>query len=506
MHYSIVFTILFLACNLITYSQESDFKELESIHDESNAVLYVDGKRLFFTISNHRENTNGKRDQGDIWYSDLNPYGKWGTPIRLKGPINTVNNDRVLGFSADGKKMYLHGHYEKGDNIVRTQGVSVSTLNNGSWSFPETIDIPYFKNNSNHQSGYINSREDIILISAESYTTEGNEDIYVILKNNNGWSELINLGKDINTRFQEFTPYLSDNEQVLFFSSNGRGGEGSSDIFFSIRKGESWTDWSEPQNMGTQVNTVGKDVNFSVLNYLRKVLYITNTSSNGYGNIKITEPVGEIDTLFSDLPEGIELEDPVSLGYISIKLVNQQGTIIENGKIFSVKGDELSDITYVGEGIFQYPAEEENVIFQAHAPGYIPREVPKRGSENMTIELLKADVGITVNLDNVLFAQGSTKMLPGSERDLNLVVDLLEENPDVKIELSGHTDNRGSASKNLKLSKKRVRAVKRYLMDNGIRRRRISGTGYGGSKPIASNDTEETRKLNRRVEFTIVEN
>ncbi len=128
--------------------------------------------------------------------------------------------------------MYLHGHYEESNPIVRSQGISVSTFNGTSWSFPENINIPYFKNLSEEQSGYISPEEDLILFSAESFETKGNEDIYISEKINGSWTELKNLGRDINTKFQEFTPYLSKNRRVLFFSSNGRNGEGSSDIYF----------------------------------------------------------------------------------------------------------------------------------------------------------------------------------------------------------------------------------------------------------------------------------
>ncbi len=256
---------------------------------------------------------------------------------------------------------------------------------------------------------------------------------------------------------------------------------------------------------------MGKDLNFILLDQLKMLLYVTNTSSNGYGNIKIEAPIGDIDTLFTLLPpsETIAQIPPVNIkSVVEIKLITESGIPISNGKIFIDQGESLEHMENIGNGRYMYDesAIADQSIFQAHAPGFIPKEVKYNGGKELTIALMKADIGITVTLDNVLFEQASTVMLPGSERDLDLVVDLLEENPNVKIELSGHTDDRGPASKNVKLSKKRVNSVKDYLVEKGIKSNRISGKGYGGSKPIASNEVEETRKLNRRVEFTIVEN
>jgi OOP family OmpA-OmpF porin len=121
----------------------------------------------------------------------------------------------------------------------------------------------------------------------------------------------------------------------------------------------------------------------------------------------------------------------------------------------------------------------------------------------MNFRLQPVELGTTVNLKNVLFEQGKTVLLPQSYPELDLIVSFLQANPAVKIELAGHTDNRGIPAQNVKLSQARVDKVKSYLVSRGIDRKRLAGKGYGGSKPIASNDSEETRQLNRRVEFTI---
>ncbi len=125
-------------------------------------------------------------------------------------------------------------------------------------------------------------------------------------------------------------------------------------------------------------------------------------------------------------------------------------------------------------------------------------------SLEMNFKLQPIEIGATVNLKSVLFQQSTFNLLPESNDELDLVVTLLKTNPKVEILLTGHTDNRGNPEHNQRLSQKRVERVKGYLVSKGINGKRIGGKGFGGSKPIASNDTEETRRLNRRVEFTIV--
>ena len=125
-------------------------------------------------------------------------------------------------------------------------------------------------------------------------------------------------------------------------------------------------------------------------------------------------------------------------------------------------------------------------------------------SLEMNFKLQPIEIGATVNLKSVLFQQSTYNLLPESNDELDLVVSFLKVNPKVEILLTGHTDNRGQPDHNLKLSQKRVERVKGYLVSKGVNGKRITGKGYGGSKPIADNNTEETRRLNRRVEFTIV--
>jgi OOP family OmpA-OmpF porin len=175
------------------------------------------------------------------------------------------------------------------------------------------------------------------------------------------------------------------------------------------------------------------------------------------------------------------------------------------------RSDSLRSTTSSGQGIYtlQIPSTKVYTIV-VEAPGYVgvleklDIHTFEMKQVELNFKLQPIEVGVTVNLKNVLFQVGSTTMLSESYDELNVVVDLLRSNPKIEIELAGHTDSRGHAKMNYKLSQRRVDVVKKYLVSKGINGRRIQGKGYGGKKPIASSDTEESRRLNRRVEFTIL--
>ena len=509
--YAIIVLLLSWASGLLA---QDDIAVISSQYDESNAVLAPDGKTLYFTIANHILNTGGRKDPGDVWYSQVNDFGNWSAPVKLQGQVNNKEANRVLGFSEDGLTMYLHGHYGNGSSPPLTQGISISHWNGRSWSRPLDIQIPYFENNSRFQSGHISQDGEVILLSIESYKTEGNEDIYVSFKNNGSYTEPKNLGPDINTRFQEFTPYLSSDKRILFFSSNGRAGEGSSDVYYSRRLDETWKNWSEPQNIGKWINTDGKDWNFLMIDKIRKILFISTRSSDGYGDVYILSPHGELDSLFTE-PPAVQMEPPIAFDEqyeLQGTVEDQIGVPISSAQVrLSWEGGTEEFITDE-EGRFGFNLEP-NTVYTVHADAglYIPqlKQVATTSSnENhvMTFRLLYAEVGVTVNLENVLFKKGTANLLDGSTDNLRVVLELMQKNKNIEIELAGHTDNNGDPKKNLQLSKQRVKVIRKFLIENGISGGRVTGRGYGDTRPIASNSSEETRKLNRRVEFTIVKN
>ncbi|MEL7001969.1 MAG: OmpA family protein, partial [Bacteroidota bacterium] len=268
-------------------AQPDLFDQINSSSDEQHPIVSPDGQTLYFTRANDQNNAGGIRDKGDIWYSTLQPDNRWSTPKNL----TTLNNSHwngIIGMSDDGKTLYLLGHYSTRNGIVRTQGISKSVKKGSRWTSPEDISIPYFKNTSSNFGAYVNADGSVAVFSLESYGTHGAEDIYVSVKGgNNKWSDPKNLGSVINSKFQELTPYLSKDKKTLYFSSNGWGGKGSSDVMSSQRLGESWTEWSKPTPVN-EVNSSGRELGYKIFNGYS--LYTSTISSDGYGDIKLFTP------------------------------------------------------------------------------------------------------------------------------------------------------------------------------------------------------------------------
>lgn len=209
------------------------------------------------------------------------------------------------------------------------------------------------------------------------------------------------------------------------------------------------------------------------------------------------------DEIRSDLPDIIYAGD----------LLDKESKRKVKGKVVLLQQDTKMGIDSVASDSYEFKQpKSQEILFYASAVGYFPQRVkisidaqPKPNFFKQDIELEPVVFGKSVKLENVLFVRSQSELLPGSEDPLDLLVDYLKENSTFDVELAGHTDNKGSISLNQKLSQERVETIRDYLINQGINKKRISGKGYGGSKPIASNKTEETRRLNRRVEFKIIQ-
>jgi OmpA-OmpF porin, OOP family len=448
-----------------------------------------------------------------------------------------------LGFDNDGGLYYSQTFFDKG--IYK--GIVKRADSKGNI---EEVSIPFLKNKAPIQNGCLSADGQFMILSMESNNTNGVEDLYVVRRKEDGtWSSASNLGASINTKFQEITPFISADNKTLFFATNGRGGEGSFDIFHTVRQDDSWRSWSTPINIGSDVNTIGAETSFSFLDGDQWAYFVSSKDSDGYGDImriKIEETI-EADTTTAGIAEtivslgnepvdvGIEdvtislNEEPVDVGVedviisidkepvdvgvpeLTVKVKERVEILLkivdaENGNSLSseliVEGERTGNM----DGLF-FIDSMSNVEVEVKSKGYLPKLVVlselKRGENVIAME--SVSVGHTIQLDHVLFHRGTSDMVAGSEKELNLVVEVMNDNPEMKILLKGHTDNTGDQVVNRRLSEARVKTVRAYLLDQGINAYRIRGKGYGGNVPLVSNATEETRKLNRRVEFEVIE-
>ncbi len=491
-------------------------KNLNTRYDEQNPIVSHDGKKLFFTRANDSLNIGGPKDKGDIWVSDLGADGMWGNPENLGRPVNNDLRNYILGFSSDGKVMFLNQERRLPGGLIINDGISFSVLNGSSWSKPSLVSVDYLLNKSKHQSGSISADGSLMLLSLQSYASRGEEDIYISSYKNGKWTQPVNLGSVINTSKQEMTPFLSADKKKLYFSSNGHGGKGGRDIFISERQGDGWTSWSKPKNLGSEVNSIGVELTYFIDSKNSVAYFSTTQNSDGYGDIKAHDVTIEIEE---------EIAAPEVFEELMVKAEEERKTLGLNGKVTNQKSGEsmvaainvkaidfeINENTDEVTGIFniELPLNLTLIEVNVKAPGFmgIVEEMQLEGNDlTKNFELVPLEIGATITLNKLYFERGNAELLEDSFAELDRVVDMLVENPDVKIELSGHTDNQGSSKLNIQLSQERVEKVERYLTEHGIDGKRIKGKGYGGSKPIASNASEKTRKLNRRVEIKILKN
>jgi outer membrane protein OmpA-like peptidoglycan-associated protein len=494
--------------------------------DEQSPVISPDGKTLYYTIANHPKNIGGKKDPGDIWFSRWT-VDQWSAPVHAGTLLNDRAYNAVAGISARGDQLFLHGHYDPtGNNVARTQGISISINSGNGWSRPANIQIPYFQNKSGMPGGTVTEDGTMFVFSAETYGTHGVDDLYACTLVKGKWSEPKNLGPVINTQFQEMSPSISADGKTLYFSSNGRTGKGSFDVYVATRLDDGWTNWSTPVNMGDNINSHGRELFFRPHAELGYAIFTTTINSDGYGDIRMykpDEPFPKRDSVIAAIQPDVK-PDTVRIVEVqrdSLKAPDPKRVNVYGKVVNSKTGEPIpATIVFVGPALSQTTQSSSNgytVSISAteqysitiEAQGFVSTmekldiHTYEMQELEMNFSLQPVEVGTTVNLKNVLFAQTKSEILPESFPELDLVVHFLQTNPNVRIELTGHTDNRGVHDDNVKLSQQRVNKVKEYLVQKGIESRRISGKGYGGTRPIASNDTEESRRMNRRVEFTI---
>ena len=479
--------------------------------EELRPTISADGNLLFFIRQNDPANTkyNAVPNSQDIWFSERDTSGKWSEAEHLEYPLNTTEYNAVFWISPDNNRILIRNSFINGDYMGN--GVSMSYLNKyGNWSKPEMLKIKnYEKYDRGNQYGatMANDGQTLLLYMSE---VEGsfNNDIYVcFLEKDGSWTEPKSLGKKINlSKYNEMTPYMASDGETLYFSSDRPGGLGDNDIWMTKRLDKTWQKWSDPVNMGSPINTPEWDA-FFTLDAGGEYAYMT-TGLNTYGssdivrvkllerekpnpvvlvsgnvyNAKTKQPLSA-SLVYETLPDGVEagnaVSNPLDGAFKIVLPYNRNYSIRATADHFFAISENLNLDSLIKAGY---------------------KEIHK------DLYLVPIEIGQVVRLNNVFFDFDKWDLRPESYIELNRVVKLLTENPAIEIEMSAHTDSRGTDEYNFKLSDNRARSVMEYIISKGIAGNRITSHGYGETKPVATNDTDEGRQLNRRVEFTILKN
>jgi outer membrane protein OmpA-like peptidoglycan-associated protein len=480
-------------------------------HQEYVPVITADESEIFFT--SRRPNSTGGNIDGsigdyfeDIYYSEK-VDGEWSTAVNMGAPVNSEFHDATVGLSLDGQQLFLYRDNKKG-----VGNIYVSKRKGNSWSNPEELPEPINSKNQETSACYSPDGNTIYFVSNRP-NGQGGKDIYKSTKNKDGlWSNAENLGPIVNTLEDEDAVFLHPDGKTLYFSSTGHNTMGGYDVFKTVySKGR----WSKPENIGYPVNTADDDVCF-VLTASGDYGYYTSIKASGQGKRDIYK-VSFIDQinkpkltllkgLITDKKTGKPLEATIE--------------IYDNDEDVLVGTFESNSAT--GKYMISLPAGR-NYGISVKKKGYLfyseNFNIPKDAAFQVVkknIKLDKLEVGKKVVLNNIFYEYNKASLGTSSYNELNKVIELLNNNPKMKIELSAHTDSRGSDAYNSKLSQERAQSCVDYLVGKGVSKTRLVAKGYGEKqliitdaeieKLISEVAKEAEHQKNRRTEFKIIEN
>jgi OOP family OmpA-OmpF porin len=460
-------------------------------------VLTADQQELIFT---RRAGFSDNFDE-DLVVCKKDPQGRWLPPKSISKNINSQYNEGTCTISADGRKLIF-------TSCVGREGFGSCDLFQSikvgdEWSIPENLGANVNSSEWESQPSLSADGRTLYFVS-DRRGGYGRRDIWMSTMNGVGvWSKARNIGKPVNTVYDEYSPFIHANNKTLYFASNGLTGFGGYDLFYAEKDSAKW---SEPVNVGAPINN--HEDQFS--------LFITADGKKGYYSheelidggksvskiIEIEIPEENRIRFKSNYVKGVitdlETHQPLKA---AIELIN----IAANETISLVDSDSIT-----GEYLIILTEGAEYALY-VNKPNYLFKSVNFNYSEIrnfdpivMNIELDRIKEGSRVVLENIFFEVDQYELKEKSVSELQKVKRFLTDNPNARVEISGHTDNTGSVMHNRQLSQKRAEAVFNYLVKEKIAPERMIAKGYGSDKPLAENNTENGRKLNRRIEFKLI--
>ncbi|HZK75548.1 MAG TPA: OmpA family protein [Candidatus Kapabacteria bacterium] len=482
---------------------------INSVYDEVLPVISPDGRTLYVDRKNHPQNfrrpgvPQDVNNNDNIWYSTQDSEGAW-QPLKNIGPmLNNGFGSFVASVTPDGNTLLLGGTYASKPGVAAHFGLWLAHRIADGWSMPEEVVVKDYYTKAIFVEFTLSNDGRTIILSLDRADSYGGKDLYVsFLEPDGTWTVPKNLGPDVNSAADEATPFLAADGETLYFASEGFAGYGSMDMYITRRLDSTWQHWSEPENLGPQLNTPGWDAYYTVPASGEYAYFVSTENSIGMGDIFRVK-----------LPEALRPR-PVLL--VSGRVVDAKTELPVNAVIKYENLETGRDIgsarTSPGTGAYKItlPAGE-NYGYRAEAPGYVPvsenldlTKVTEYQEIERDLVLVPIEKGEVVRLNNIFFETAKAELRPESFAELDRVVKLLEDNSSMEISIGGHTDNVGGAALNVQLSQARAQSVETYLVSKGISVSRMRVKGYGDTKPVATNDTDAGRQQNRRVEFTIL--
>ena len=452
-------------------------------------TITADEKELIFTIrfgSDHDDNE-------DIVVSRKDFAGNWSKPISLSNQINSSYREGASTISANGRKIIFTICGPKGCDLFESNKVGEI------WSKPANLGAGVNTGGWEAQPSLSADGNELYFVS-DRKGGMGGYDIWYAKKTNQGiWGKAINIGKPVNTPFDEIAPFIHVNNQNLYYASNGLPGFGSYDIYVAEKTNELW---EAPVNMGAPLNDFEDQYSLSVTSD-GQTAYYSKEESRNKSKIYVT-PIPEEFRVFrkgnvvsgyitdaftkSPLSAGIELRDLHS------------NLIISNVQSDSITGQYL--IVIPGKAEYGLFVTRNGYLFNSQHFNYELADSEKPFVLDIELQPIKKNATITLN--NIFFAFDKSDLEEKSKVELQEVLELLNNNPTVKVKIEGHTDNAGTETYNKQLSLNRANSVAKFLIAQGISKDRVIAEGIGSQKPLKPNNSDENRQFNRRIEIKII--
>jgi outer membrane protein OmpA-like peptidoglycan-associated protein len=523
--------VCFQASAQMNYILEKLPDSINSIYDEITPVPGRDGKSLFFTrygfpdfnqtllidsvdqaiespsvyiqslsevytqIAGYKiSNPIASAFNQDVWFCNLSDSFLIQDIQHPPYPLNNALPNSLVTITPDPNAFYIINQFEKNGNMDRGFSL-IKRQGSNNWSFPEAIKIQDYYTITSDVSLTMSFDGKVLILSATRADSK-DMDLYVCFKEGlHQWSAPKHLGKTINSPKRETTPFLSEDNETLYFSSNRWNTSGGNDIFQSKRLDDTWTNWSEPDRLSAPINSIADDGQ-PYFNMSSGYLYFTSkrAGSSDIYRVRIAPP------------------QPTELVVNGRILHHKTKELITNARLWYGAENEGQNSLDAPDGTFSLRVTKGvNFTITPSKPGFngvteklfYPRMYFYFRDQEIEVYVDPIAVGEKITLQSLYFQQSKPIILESSYAELERLAMLLKETPNMHIRIEGHTDDHGRAEDLLVLSEARAMAVKQFLISNNIQAERIETIGYGAKFPINDNSSEEQRALNRRVEIQI---
>lgn len=474
---------------------------INTIYDEYWPSLSVDESILVFTAQIPIDETNPRvfmNRQEDFFYSEFKD-GQWQPAVNAGYPPNTDQNEGAQSISANGKILFFTA-CNREEGIGRCD-LYYSEKKGDRWTVPANLGRPV-NTPGNEKQPSVSADGRVLYFVSDRAGGKGGYDIWISRRNDNGtWQEAVNAGDSINSEGDEQSPFIHPDNHTLYFSSTGWPGLGRYDIYLS--RTEDSGRWQKPVNIGYPINTWNNEEGL-IVNATGNKAYFSSDRLSGQGR-----DIFEFE-LYQDAR-------PVKVSYMKGKVYDAETMQRLQAKFELIdlnSGNlvmESSSEPGTGEFLVCIPANTDYALnvskkgYLFYSDHFSLQNVYEQDEPYFKdIPLQPIKVGQSIILKNVFYAYNSWELMERSRIELNKVVQLMNENPTLTVEISGHTDNTGTPEYNVGLSDRRAASVTNYLTTHGISPERMTAKGYGLTCPVATNETEEGRAANRRTELKIL--